>query len=164
MKNHFQLLKADIKRELDSLNNLKAELQQTLSVALGDQPLFMKVRTTGSILHDFYSGIEKIFQRVALEIDGEIPKGEDWHVDFLKRMSADIPQVRQAVITRKLADELEEYLRFRHLFRNIYGFELRWERCEALAKKVPDILQKFTSELEDFFRFLDTLGENVDNF
>ena len=79
MKNHFQLLKADIKRILDNLNNLKEEIKQTLSESLAPPP-FMKIRTTGSILHDFYSGIEKILQRIALEIDGEIPKGEDWRI------------------------------------------------------------------------------------
>jgi len=158
MKNHFKILKADIKRELASLESLKLELAKVYPKSI---ELSIKIRTTAGILHDFYTGIEKIFQRIATEMDGEIPKGEDWHIDLLKRMAISLPQIRPEVIGEKLARELEEYLRFRHLFRNIYGFGLRWERIDTLAKALPKILKKFEAALQKFFQFLDKLSKNM---
>ncbi len=36
-----------------------------------------------------------------------------------------IKDTRPAVISEELAADLDEYLSFRHVFRNIYGFELK---------------------------------------
>ena len=75
----------------------------------------------GSILHDFYTGIEQLLEHIASELDGEIPVGADWHSQLLGRMTSEIESVRPAVLGSDLADALRPYLRFRHLFTNIYG-------------------------------------------
>lgn len=158
MKDRFRILRAEIHEELSNSERLDQELNQLLS-GISGEPTFIFVRATGSILHDFYCGAEKIFQRIALEVDGELPKGEDWHTELLKRMTIAIPTLREAVITKDLAEELDEFLRFRHLFRNIYGFELRWARCKELAERLPVVLQKLTSQLHKFFQFLESLPD-----
>ena len=160
MKNHFRIFKVELSQEVDNLQRLDEELSQLLPLP-SSQPGGMKVRAIGSILHDFYSGVEKAFQRIALEIDGDLPRGEEWHIDLLKRMTTAIPEIRPIVVSKELAMELEEYLRFRHLFRNIYGFGLNWERCKNLAEKLPSVFQKFKGELQIFFCFLDTLSQNT---
>ncbi len=40
-----------------------------------------------TMLHSFYTGIENIFKRVALEIDGDIPSGYASHSDLLTVMT-----------------------------------------------------------------------------
>jgi len=35
------------------------------------------------MLHSFYTGVENIFKRVAVEIDGAPPTGESWHRGLL---------------------------------------------------------------------------------
>jgi hypothetical protein len=158
MKDRFRILRAEINEELGNLERLNHEVNQLLS-GISGEPTFVSVRATGSILHDFYCGAEKIFQKIALEVDGELPKGEDWHTELLKRMTIAIPTLREAVISKDLAEELDEFLRFRHLFRNIYGFELRWARCKELTKRLSVVLQKLTSQLHEFFQFLDSLAD-----
>lgn len=37
-----------------------------------------------------------------------------------------------------------EFLRFRHLFRHIYGVELKWERIEPLCMDVDICLSLFS--------------------
>jgi len=69
---------------------------------------------------------KKIFSQIAIKIDQDLPAGEGWHIQLLKRMTIPIEGIRPQVIDEKLENDLEEYLRFRHLFRNIYGFELKW--------------------------------------
>ncbi len=48
----------------------------------------------------------------------------------------------------KKRDELKEYMRFRHLFRHIYGFELRWERFRDIFLRLDYTFKKLKSEIE----------------
>lgn len=127
----FAALKADIDRELRNLERLTRELKEILSTTAEGSPT--RVRAAGSVLHDFYTGVEKIFRRIAVRIDQDLPTGEDWHIQLLQRMAVPVEEIRPRVIDEKLESDLEEYLRFRHLFRNIYGFELKWRRCRPLG-------------------------------
>lgn len=52
-------------------------------------------------------------------------------------MGTDIEMVRPAALDHEMIQQLDEYLRFRHLFRNMYGFDLEWERCRELLNDVP---------------------------
>ena len=70
-----------------------------------------------------------------------------------------IDNIRPPVISVELKEQLGEYLRFRHLFRNIYGFELKWERCKALGMMMTEILDAFTKETRKFLEFIDSIKE-----
>ena len=115
----FLLLRADIDRTLAQIADVVAEGRETLG-KLDGAPTTLELRGIGSILHDFYTGIERLIEHIASELDGEIPVGADWHVQLLGRMTSEIESVRPAVLSSDLADALRPYLRFRHLFRNIY--------------------------------------------
>jgi len=117
---------------------------------VGSTPTTLELRGIGSILHDFYSGIERLLERVATELDGELPGGQDWHVQLLGRMAAAVESIRPQVITPELADTLRPYLGFRHLFRHTYGAELRWERCRELAAGMEAAWSRFSAEMETF--------------
>ncbi len=157
--NRFKLLKADINAELEFLNRLPGELQEGLAY-FGERHSYIELRAIGSILHDFYCGIENIFEKIAKALDGELPMGHDWHYQLLNRMGIEIEETRPAVISTKLKDELKDYLRFRHLFRNVYGFVLKWELMQPLVEGLPAALSQFRSEINSFFEFLDELCNN----
>jgi len=74
----------DVKIELENLERLNKEMKQLLR-EIDDKPSFVEIRAEGSILHDFYCGIEKIFERIALSIDKSFPEGENWHTDWALR-------------------------------------------------------------------------------
>jgi hypothetical protein len=57
---------------------------------------------------------------------------------------------RPAVIGRTLATRLMDYLRFRHLFRHSYGFELDWQRCTALAEGIGQTMARVQEQLQAF--------------
>ena len=69
-------------------------------------------------------------------------------------MTIEIKEVRPQVISEKLAGELDDYLSFRHIFRNIYGFELEGERLDRLSEKFGEISQKFEKEIKEFLKKL----------
>ncbi len=142
--NRFKLLKTDIQIEIGYLSRLIDELRAFMD-SLERKPYYIELRALGSILHDFYCGTEKVFEKIAIGLDGEMPKGTDWHTQLLIRMGSEIEDIRPAVINKSLQNQLKEYLRFRHLFRNIYGFELEWDKMQGLVNSLPEIFTKFQS-------------------
>lgn len=90
------------------------------------------LRGLGSILHDFYTSIEDILEVISGEVNGTVLESLDWHKRLLSNMSIPIPELRPAVISESLMWKLSEYLRFRHIFRNVYGYLLDWKRLKPL--------------------------------
>ena len=140
---------AEIERELENLNELKREMKDT-----GSHDSIIIRRSIGSILHDFYNCCERIFKNIAIEINGGYGDNEKWHKALLFKMTLSIKDTRPAVISEELAAELDEYLSFRHVFRNIYGFELKGERIDYLAKKFDRVVDRFIKETSKFLAFL----------
>lgn len=105
-------------------------------------------------LHGFYSGLEKIFEKVASTVDGSVPSAANWHQELLAQMSMEIQDVRPAVISDELRDLLEDYRGFRHVVRNVYTYHLSPEKMERLITGVDVVLEKLTDELTTFARFL----------
>lgn len=58
----FSGLRADVKRELLDLQRVVQECQEVIQHEEWSDLVF--TRTLGSLLHDFYTGVEKIFRRI----------------------------------------------------------------------------------------------------
>ena len=84
-ENPIESMKQRIADELQALELVAAQLQQLLA-QIPEPPTFVELRATASILHDFYSGIERIFERIAVTLDGGLPEGERWHQSLLQQM------------------------------------------------------------------------------
>ena len=150
---NFKILKLAIKDEVDKLKLLEKEKNALLK----RRPSNYVARAGGSILHDFYTGIEKIFESIAKEIDNRLPMGEEWHSELLHQMTLDIPGLRPRVITVNTEKKLREYLGFRHLFRKRYGFELDWQKLKKLLLTMPQVRSAFENEIGIFFEALNPL-------
>lgn len=142
-------LAAEIASELESLALLE---EQSAEAPQGDDTFSLRAR--GSILHDFYSGIERVFVRIAEELNGGVPHGEQWHRQLVKDMSLEIPGVRPAVIDEELARSLGDFRRFRHVFRNVYGFALEDERMRPLEERLPAVLDAFRRQVGEFLAWI----------
>ncbi len=76
-------------------------------------------------------------------------------------MAYEIPMIRPSIISIELAEELDEYRRFRHMFRHAYGSELRWRKMQPLvngvsstAAGIEGAYQKTVSFIEELIRGL----------
>jgi len=69
-------------------------------------------------------GVERIFEAIAKEIEGNLPSGRSSHKLLLEQMALDIPTERPAVIRGDTAASLNKYRGFRHVAIHQYGFEL----------------------------------------
>ena len=101
----------------------------------------------------------KAIIRIAQELNGGLPAGEDWHKQLLTDMALPIKDTRPPIISSKLKQELYKYLGFRHVFRNIYGFSLEEERIKALVKQLPSVLLKLKQEISIFQEYLNKLTQ-----
>jgi len=97
-------------------------------------------------LHSFYSGLEKIFEKIAATVDGSVPNTANWHQELLSQMSMEISGIRPAVISQELRDMLEDYRGFRHVVRNVYTHHLNPEKIEPLIARIEPVLAKLTTE------------------
>jgi len=156
----FAALRSDIAREMEHVQRLVSEADEWRE-QLPNWPESIRVRTGGGILHDFYCGIERVFRLIAARVDEDLPGGADWHIQLLRRMATPIDAVRPAVIDRAVMRQLDEYLRFRHLFRNIYGFDLEWDRCRDLLERLPLVHVELVRQVDRFDTFLHTLENQL---
>jgi hypothetical protein len=108
-------------------------------------------------LHGFYSGFERIFELIAGTIDGDIPKGENWHQALLLQMTQDIPGIRPAVISKAIYTELSEYRGFRHIVRNVYTYHFDPDKIEKLVVDAIPVFAQIKTELLAFAGLLRSL-------
>ena len=150
----LQRLIAAVKKELEKLRELIAE-HRGLSVDTAHP------RIIASILHDFYTGIERVFQKIAIELEGDVPKGASWHRDLLDDMALEIREVRPAIITDSLRTDLDDYLRFRHFFRGSYGFDLEQELMRPLFDQLDAVFAEFEREVETFLKTFADIAKDL---
>jgi hypothetical protein len=155
MRDRCKKIAAEIRDELRKLDLLYAEWQGVDSESVS-RSLIM--RGKASMFHDFYCGAERIFKRVADDLNGGVPAGEFWHQLLLNQMKLDIPGLRPPIIAEETCKLLVDFLSFRHKFRNIYGFELELDKVTDIERKFPEAHTKFKSDVEKFLLFVDNLA------
>jgi hypothetical protein len=108
------------------------------------------LKATALDLHSFYTGLERVFRLIAEILDGRLPVGEGWHKLLMNQMALEIQDVRPAVISEATLELLDEYLRFRHLVRNVYSFNLLPEKVQSLVERLPIALDQVTQDVSAF--------------
>ncbi|MDB9525399.1 hypothetical protein PN498_05330 [Oscillatoria sp. CS-180] len=155
-------LAADIETELSRLIQLETAIAQ-LQEEIIDDPRHASLfyENLALKLHNFYTGSEKILRLVAIELNGGLPSGADWHKRLLKRMSQQ-REGRSAVLSDATALRLREFLGFRHIVRNLYGFELDPERIASLAARYPQMSTDVRQDVERFVSWLRDLADQLE--
>jgi hypothetical protein len=152
-------LASRIHQEIDGLLRVVKRAERALEAAHrqpDEQDLFIDSAVLN--LHDFYAGLERIFLQIGTIVDGYIPSGSDWHRNLLQQMQADMENMRPPVLARETSLALDEYLRFRHVVRNIYAFNFDPERVDRLVEQLNPIFIQVQIELLRFVSFLEQVG------
>jgi hypothetical protein len=142
----------EIERTLDAIQRH----WQRLHAAAQDQDAYLN--SVALNLHGFYSGLERLFEMTALQVDGSTLAGDSWHAELLQQMRLDIPEVRPPVLREDTASRLDEYRKFRHRIRNIYATKLDPERIEPLVSALPDLWPNLRGEMLSFAAFLERIA------
>lgn len=140
-------LARQVQVEFEQLERLLATHRTLLERSEMDEPHGIELSALAAMLHSFYTGVENLFKRVAVEIDGHVPEGDLWHRALLDQMAAPTGQ-RPPVISAELRDALHQYLGFRHVFRQAYTFDLRWEKMRGLVLNCSSALRDVREALD----------------
>ncbi len=149
---------ADERTKIDRTIGSIIELLEEIEVATPHHRKFFE-ELTAKKLAEVYSGIERIFERIATEIDKHSPKGDRWHTDLLAQMAERCPE-RPPVISEGTQQRLEQLLRFRHKVNNIYGEELIYEKAEEHAQPIRELFTTVSEDLDAFISFLSETHES----
>lgn len=142
-------LAAEVEAELGALSQLAEE---SARAPRADDTYARRAR--GSILHDFYNGVERIFERIAAELNGGVPNTPRCDQRLVADMALAIPELRPPVIDDELRDRLAEYRGFRHVFRNVYGAQLDEARLQHLEERLPATLKDLEAQVGAFLGWL----------
>lgn len=154
----YRVVSARIRQELQELEQVIFRADRAIAAAKrqsADQDLY--IDSAALSLHDFYSGMERIFHYIASGIDVSVPAGHEWHRELLKQMSVEIPKLRPVILSQESVNMLSEYLAFRHVVRNVYAFQFDPVRVERLVNGLPSVISKVKANLESFVSFLEQI-------
>jgi hypothetical protein len=128
------------KRAADRLSGARADALEQ----------WIHLTAVASGIEHAYSGMEQAFKIIAVEIDGAMPTGEDWHARLCALMFTPVPGRRPAVLPAALRGELDDLRAFRHRVRNLYGSELVAAVVKEKATRAPVIVAKVRRALRAF--------------
>jgi len=155
----YIVLAGRIRKELDDLERLVSRATRAMNTAQKNpQDTDLYIDSASLNLHDVYSGFERVFKQIAATVDGNVPASVEWHKELLEQMGLDLPKVRPPVLTSASIHHLDEYLRFRHIVRNVYTFSFDPERIGRLVKELTPIYTQVRDELSAFAGFLEKVG------
>lgn len=155
----YVVLAGRIRKELDDIKRLVAKANRAIKTAQENpRDADLYIDSASLNLHDVYSGFERIFRQIAATVDGNVPDASEWHRELLEQMGLNLPRVRPSVLSLNSIEQLDEYLRFRHVVRNVYTFSFDPERIARLVKDMETVFDQVQNELWAFASFLETVG------
>ncbi len=155
----YLTLIARIRQELEQLEHVVTRAERAIQAARQHpdyQDLYMDSAALN--LHDFYTGMERIFEQIGSTVDGHIPTGHNWHRELLQQMQSDLPELRPAVLSIEAVGFLDELLRFRHVVRNIYAFQFDPQRIARLVSLMRLALGQVQTDLSTFVTFVEQVA------
>ena len=132
----YIVLAGRIRKELDDLERLVSRATRAINTAKRNpKDTDLYIDSASLNLHDIYSGFERVFKQ-----------------------GLDLPKVRPPVLTSNSIQRLDEYLRFRHVVRNVYTFSFDPERIGRLVEELEPVFHQIRQELLAFAGFLEKVG------
>lgn len=151
----LRLLLARLERDLESARNVYERLDRAAERVRTSGADPVTVAAVALYLQNLYTAFEEVLRRVAAELDGAVPKGEDWHRDLLEQMTLEIADVRPQLIDDPLHDDLDLLRRFRHVVRHAYAVEYDWGEMQTVleaAERAARMLPGAVATLEESVR------------
>ena len=160
---NLEKLKEQIQHELSEICQCSNEIERDTPLLKSSLEPVEKRRLAKAIgvdLHGFYTGTERAFEVIALNLDQKVPVGSEWHKKLLNQMTAEIPGVRQPVISQSTFFDLNDLRAFRHVMRSHYGHKLKPELVYKLAIKVSGCYKNLAQDLQSFLQSLERESEH----
>ncbi|HWH40957.1 MAG TPA: hypothetical protein VNU21_14035 [Usitatibacter sp.] len=101
-----------------------------------------------------YTSLESGMVRIMTMVHEDVPQGEQWHADVVRRMSQGIDGKRPALLASSLLPAVNETRKFRHVATHTYD-DFNWadarrpvEAARVIAASLADVLREFQQRLD----------------
>ena len=133
---------ADLPRTiLAEKQNVEATLDALGQALARPEMSVVELTAIGAFLQSIYNGVENILKQALRSRGIEPPRSDAWHKDLLER------SVEAGLVSVGLADELYDYMSFRHFFVHGYGIMLTESPLQDLASRLPEVWARFMTEV-----------------
>lgn len=150
MNEKFLVLERNIQKDLETIERIYEDLGSPELEESAPQESLIVIAFR---LNTLYSAFENIFRNIAAAFENRLePAG--WHRQLLQRMRLDLTPLRPAVIDDQAYDSLDEMLRFRHVFRTMYGLDLDPLRLQVVLRKALELKPLYKDQIGRFLDFL----------
>lgn len=112
-------------------------------------------------LHGYYTAFETLCERIARQLDENVPGGPTWQTELLAQMQVEIPGLRPRLIAADVLEDLHELRKFRHFFRNAYVLDFDPILIDAHAERVRRIHDAIASGVATFRAHIDQLLQTL---
>ncbi|OHD14838.1 MAG: hypothetical protein A2Z96_07935 [Spirochaetes bacterium GWB1_48_6] len=161
----------------DAVRQLRAELMQdydfivlnaeknaimTKRIAVSQDRDEFAYAALGYTLHNLYNAFEGYFFRIAKFFENN-STDTTWHKALLERMTLNIEGIRPALLDHSISLRIEELLKFRHVYRNIYKSPLVPAKVDFTNLAANNLAADFNVHHERFLGFLRNLIQELDD-
>jgi len=131
-------LKDRLKVEFENIEKCLKEIPKTKSCS---ELSLIELAGVSTLLHNFYSGVEKILKDILTSQNVALPEGASWHKDLVQLA------VENKIILQETSQMLNPYLAFRHFFAHAYVIHFDAEQIEPLVQEVETVFKQFKKDL-----------------
>ena len=153
--NMYLALKIRIEDELIRIDQTWTVVETILAQA-ETLPEIVLTPSLASYLSDLYAGFERISERVAVTLDGGMPRGENWHQELLRQVAEPGGRNRPPLWQGSLLLALDDYQKFRHLVVHRYKVDLQGDRVLELAQNMQPLLVRVRAQVMVFNEWLES--------
>ena len=136
-------------REIEEIDALLTRSSPLLETPVDAEPSFERLAALATVLNSFYTGLERIFERITSKFDSRQSEGQRWHIELLNQV-VQKTETRPAVLSEESRQRLRDYLAFRHRSRHAYAHYLIWSGMAQLVAGTWQTWNSVRSEIMEF--------------
>lgn len=148
-------IREEIEIELESMAATLTELEKIQQLASRRSLTEIERTAAGAFLGQLYGGLENVMKRICRHAGIMPPRGPTWHADLLRMFCPPGARGLPLLFDDELAQTLEGYRRFRHLFVHGYGVLLDWPRMKDGVGQASHVFGRVFSA---FRRYVESLS------
>ena len=103
--------------------------------------------TIATVVHNIYHGLEEVMKVVCENVDGHVPEGASSHQNILDQVAASQGNIREALVSQDMYDDLYDLKGFRHVFNHGYAINLKEPRVIESLERLDKVLPLFVDAI-----------------
>jgi len=141
-------LEKEIDLELESMAIIVSDIKVLIDQVGNKEPTNIHKTALGGFASQFYNGIENIIKRIYKAHKIPLPKGDNWHIILIDRLSKNSDKYFPVKIEDDLLEKIADYRRFRHYFFHGYSHNLNWDILSDGVKDIDIVFNDFQTQIK----------------